>query len=96
MNTTYNFRMLEVCNFSISVLDDVDMVGMDKPFVDVCNTTQRFFKTIQMGLKQDLTFNEEDLDDVDCVMKYAGGRGKSAVERFADAVADCAVIQDCK
>ena len=96
MRTNYNIRMLVVCNLSITFLDSVDFVGMDKPYVDVCNTTTKFFKTIQIGLKTDLSFNDQGFDDMEWVMKFAGGRGKSAVERFADAVAGCDVIQDCK
>ena len=86
--------MLEVCDASLKILDDVDPVRLSKTYRDVVNQVSKFFKTVQLGLVKTLHFNEEDFDDMESVMKFAGGRGKSALERMADAINCCECIQD--
>ena len=71
---------------SVAFLEDVDRVNIDQSFADAINTSERFFRAILAASLDELRYSEEDISDLEWVMKCAGGRGKTPTEQLADAL----------
>lgn len=79
-------RMRVIVEYGVQLLENVDTVALDKQFSDVIISAERMCKAVKVALITDLSYDENDIDDMEVVMKAHGGKGVKAMERFADAL----------
>lgn len=79
-------RLDLIARESLAVLDEVDTVALEKHWSDVVVTAEKLFTAVKVANIKGLTYTEPDLYALEQVMKSAQGKGRNALERFADAL----------